>query len=125
MPPAQIREPNADNYDEITIDSCDEDWQHEFEDNNSDASYDNGRITELEQEEDSVILEMMDGHNYEEQKVEELDIEGLDNDPNQKIPGFTFLGAKDLENKIDMSVEQIINEKEIKELLGGGMIQQD
>ena len=54
----------------------------------------------MENEEDDVVLEMM-----EERKNEQSELEaelGLDTEA-KKIAGFTFLGAKDLENKIEIS----------------------
>jgi hypothetical protein len=36
MPEPDIREPCAANFEDITYDSADEDWQHEFEENEED-----------------------------------------------------------------------------------------
>jgi hypothetical protein len=45
MPDPHIREPCAANFEDITYDSADEDWQHEFEEDDED--YDRSlRITE-------------------------------------------------------------------------------
>ena len=38
MPEPMVREPNAANFEDITYDSADEDWQHEFEDSDYDES---------------------------------------------------------------------------------------
>jgi len=57
MPDIPIKSPDPHNFDEITFDSCDEDWQHEFEDEPSDDDMPRNTILEDEAElEDSVIL---------------------------------------------------------------------
>lgn len=61
MPTIPIKSPDASNFDEITFDSCDEDWQHEFEGDSSDDDMPRNTILEEENEnEGSVILQMMD-----------------------------------------------------------------
>ena len=61
MPDIEIKSPEADNYDNITLDSCDEDWLHEFECESSDDELPRNTIMEAEDEdrEDSVVLQMM------------------------------------------------------------------
>ena len=57
MPSIVVKSPDAHNFDEITFDSCDEDWQHEFEGDSSDDDLPRNTILEDELEnEGSVIL---------------------------------------------------------------------
>ena len=62
MPTIPIKSPDASNFDEITFDSCDEDWQHEFEGESSDDDMPRNTIMEEDEHEgeESVILQMMD-----------------------------------------------------------------
>ena len=68
MPEPDVREPCAANFEDITYDSADEDWQHEFEEDGDD-DYNNSvirnthlRITEKPEyeEEDTMEMQMMD-----------------------------------------------------------------
>jgi hypothetical protein len=105
MPSILIKSPDANNFDEITMDSCDEDWQHEFEGESSDEDLPRNTILEDEMEnEGSVILQMMDRPNKVAESNERLtslsNPEYIECDEEYRqqmeesscVPGFTFLG---------------------------------